>query len=92
MSRGELLVVYKNYSDYDLLNDLARARQFIQAGRMLLGRPVRRSASGGRGGEEVELEPRIMQEEVKAAVAWYHARSGAVLDPRQLVPDDDFRG
>lgn len=91
-SRAALTKAYQDASDYDLVGSLAQARQFIQAGRMLLALPLRRSASGGRGGEEVELEPRIIQEQIARAEQWYHANAAATnLEPRQLVPADDFR-
>ncbi|REJ65840.1 MAG: hypothetical protein DWQ31_16640 [Planctomycetota bacterium] len=93
LSRAQLIAIYQDASDYDLTGSISQARRFIQAGRMLLAQPLRRSASGGRGGEEVELEPRIIQEQIARAEAWYHTQQATTqLDPRQLVPADDFRG
>jgi len=93
LTRTQLVAIYQDAADYDLVGSLAQARRFIQAGRMLLALPLRRSASGGRGGEEVELEPRIVQEQIARAEAWYHTRASdnSQLEPRQLVPADDFR-
>lgn len=93
LSRVALIKAFQDASDFDLIGSLAQAQRYIQAGRMLLALPLRRSASGGRGGEEVELEPRIIQEQITRAEQWYHANAAATnLQPRQLVPDDDFRG
>ena len=91
-SRSQIIAAYLDCSDYDLVGSTARAAVFIRAGRMLLARPVTRTAAGGQGGEEVELEPRIMQDEVAKAETWYaHQSAIAANELRQYAPADDFR-
>lgn len=91
-TRQDLMRVYLDCSDYDQVESLSRAALYIRAGRMLLARPVVRTAAGGRGGEEVELDPRIMLEQINAATAWYaHRKHVAADELRQFTPGDDFR-
>jgi len=40
---------------------------------MLLARPLTRSASGGRGGEEVELDVTVVERQVLKAESWLRA-------------------
>ena len=86
-----MIRIYRDYSDYDVVRSLERAGIFIQVARMLLATPVRRTASGGRGGEEVELEPRIVSEQLQRAEGWYHANYASSQPPRQVIPAEDFR-
>jgi hypothetical protein len=91
LPRKRLVEIFREYSDYDLVGDVGRARLFIQAARMLLATPIRRSASAGRGGEEVELEPRIVLEQMQQAEQWYHTNYAATRPLRQVVPHEDWR-
>jgi hypothetical protein len=90
MTYGEILRVYQDYSDYDLLLSAARARIFIKAGRMMLALAIRRSGQASRQ-EEIELEPEIVERQVRAATAWLATYNAYVAGPRQLVPGADWR-
>lgn len=90
-TRAELLRAYRENSDYDLVDSLSKARTFITAARMLLAVPVRRTAVGSRGGEEVELDLRIVSEEKERAERWYGQKTCRDADPVQLGVDPDWR-
>lgn len=94
LSREQLLAVYGENVSYDATGDLASCQRFIAAARCLLATPVRRSAAGGRGGEEVEIEPRIVLEQLQRAERWAAARTGPAIDrlPRVYAPDPYWRG
>jgi len=91
LTYAQLVGIYQDYSDYDLVESVARGRVFVQAGRMILARPIRRSAQAGRG-EEVELAPEIMEKQIETAVAWLATRRAANLEPlAQLGVDPCWR-
>lgn len=90
MSYAEILAVHQDYSDYDLVDSVARARLFIQATRMLLAYAIRRSGQASRA-EEIEVEPEILERQLTRAMTWYASRSARDELPRQLVPDPDWR-
>lgn len=92
LSRAQLRKHYLDYIDYDLVESAERARVFVQAGRMLLAMPITRTASGGRGGEELELEPLIVERQVTAAKAWLSAHQANATDSQvELGIDPDWR-
>lgn len=80
-----LLAAFQDYSDYDLVPNAARARLYIKAGRMLLAVALRRSSRAERG-EEVEVEPEIIERSVQAAIAWLAQYTAATSAPPQYVP------
>lgn len=90
MSYGAILKVFQDYSDYDLELSPTRARIFIKAGRMLLALAIRRSGQATRG-EEVELEPEIVERQVKAGIAWLAAYNEFAAGPRQVIPSPNWR-
>lgn len=90
LSRAQLLAVYKDCADYDLVDSVERARRFIQAGRMLLATPVVRTSSQIRG-EEVELDPTIVERQVTQAAAWCKGRAAACEPVRSYAIDEGWR-
>lgn len=81
----KILAVFQDYSDYDLVPNAARARIHIKAGRMLLAIALRRSSRAERG-EEVEVEPEIVERSVRSAIAWLSAYTAATTPPPQYIP------
>jgi len=71
-TRADVIRAYRDNLDYDLEQSLDKAKQFIKAGRWLLQTPLTK-VSGGDGGEEVELNPEIVQAALNQAEQWYHA-------------------
>ena len=93
LSRADLVAIFQDEADYDLVRSLEKAKRFIQAGRMLLANPITRTASGGRGGEEIELDVDQLKALITKAEGWYHNNYAASeVELRQLVPDDEYRG
>lgn len=74
---------YFTNADYAEAQDLAKAKLFATACRKLLAVPLTRVAHGGRGGNETELDPTIIERQLQAAVQWIAASlaatSGAVV-------------
>lgn len=90
LSYGEILKVFQDYSDYDLEESPARARVFIKAGRMLLAVAIRRSGQASRA-EEIEVEPEILERQVRAAVSWLASYHQHAAGPQQYIPAADWR-
>ncbi len=90
MPYGDILKVFQNYADYDLVGSAARARLYIHAGRMMLAFSIRRSAQSSRA-EEIELEPEILERQVKTAEKWLACFVGSTAPPRQIVPSPCWR-
>ena len=88
--RNELVRLYNGASGYDLPpGDTEQARIRVVAGRMLLkDKPVRRASNAN---SEVEVDIRIVQEEVDKALAWLNLHAAAAAPPRQIVVDPDWR-
>ena len=89
--RSEVLRAYQDHANYDLIGSSAAAKVFIHAARILLSTPVRRTQVGSRGGEEIELEPRIVQEQLQRAEGWYAQHAAAAADAPQFGIDPDWR-
>jgi hypothetical protein len=90
LSYGALLKAFQDTSDYDLVNSVARAQIYIQAGRMMLALAIRRTGQASRA-EEIEVEPEIVERQVNAAIRWLRSRNAAALPPRQIIPDECWR-
>lgn len=90
LSHAQLLAIFREHADYDLTGSLERARTFIHAGRMLLSPAVVRSSQGARG-EEVELNPEILERQIATATTWLRARSAIATPPRELGIDPCWR-
>lgn len=77
---------YDATCDYDTANDVSKARRFIVAVRGML----RFSSSSSRDGVSMSHDPAILQDQLKAAIAWLAANT----DPSDTNPDvvhADFR-
>lgn len=90
MTYGAILKVFQDYSDYDLEPSVARAKIFVKAGRMLLALAIRRSGQSSRA-EEIEVEPEIVERQVKAGIAWLSTYNQTAAGPRQVIPASDWR-
>jgi len=66
----EVQAAYDDNAGYAEDGSAAMARTFITACRILLRRVPKRASHGGRGAEEVELDPTMIREELKAAQQW----------------------
>ena len=64
---AEIKAAYANNASYLEDNSPAKARAFITACRMLLMRLPKRISKGGSQGEEVELDPRLLAEQIGEA-------------------------
>jgi hypothetical protein len=69
-SLAEVQAAYDDNASYAEDRSPQKARAFVTACRILLRRLPRRASRGGRAGNEVELDPRILQEELLAAQRW----------------------
>jgi hypothetical protein len=67
---SEILAAYADNASYAEDGSATKARSFITACRLLLINLPRRTSAGGKGGEEIELDPRMIQEEMQAAQRW----------------------
>ena len=67
-------------ADYRAEGSVTKAAAFITALTRLLRMP-KRTAHGGRGGEETEFDPPVLQAELRRAEQW-HARHQANATPR----------
>jgi len=90
-TRAQVLDEYSNTCSYEEDADAAKCRRFITAVRMLLSprHSLKRSAHGGRGGEEVELDLVTLRQELTAAQSWL---AGAIAAGSGSVVHADFTG
>jgi hypothetical protein len=76
---------YFDNADYEEDADQTKAKSFITACRKLLAMPITRTASGGRDGNELELDPSLLHKAMDEARRWLAqeiaAGSGGVLHP-----------
>lgn len=73
----EINAAYDDNSSYHEDASTAKAAAFITACRFLLRRTAKRAASGGRGGQELEHETRLLREEMESASKWLARQSGS---------------
>jgi hypothetical protein len=93
LTRAQLLAIYGDHSDYDLVGDngsAATCRIFIKSGRLLLRTPVTKSASAAKG-EDVEIDVRVIQEAVTRAERWLSGAREADRGPRTYRPAESWR-
>lgn len=93
--RAAILAAYHDNADYDLVGSTTKAREFILACRQLLAPDVsvKRSAHGGRGGNEVELDQTLIQAQSLAAQRWLTASIAASSNGSIVLADlSDIRG
>ncbi|MFZ5833016.1 MAG: hypothetical protein ACOY3P_23260 [Planctomycetota bacterium] len=76
-TREEILAAYADDASYAEDGSAAKARTFITACRLLLLKMPKRVSKGGTGGEELELDTRLIQEEKTAAERWLMANPDA---------------
>lgn len=87
---AEVQAAYDDNASYAEDDSTAKAAAFVTACRFLLRRLPRRAAHGGRGAEEVELELRLIREELNAASQWL-AVKGATGGGIKHVSFENFR-
>jgi hypothetical protein len=86
-TRQEILDAYADNASYAEDGDATKARAFITACRILLLKIPRRVARGGPASEEIEMEPRLIMDQIDEAKRWL-----AMNAPRQeSVQYSDFR-
>ncbi len=67
---AEVEAAYDDNASYAALGSAAMARAFCVACRILLRRVAKRTVHGGQRGFEVEVDPRMVQQELQQAQAW----------------------
>lgn len=93
--REAILAAYHENADYDLDGSTGKARAFIVACRQLLAIDVsvKRSAHGGRGGNEVELDQTLIERQLNDARQWLAAAIAASSGGSVVLADlSDLRG
>jgi hypothetical protein len=68
---------YLTNAAYEEEGDLAKAKLFATACRKLLALPLTRTAKGGRGGDEAELDPTVIERQLDSARRWIAAEAAA---------------
>jgi hypothetical protein len=68
---------YFDNADYEEAASVAKAKAFITACRKLLALPITRSANGARDGNEVELQPDLLERQQSMARQWVAAYAAA---------------
>lgn len=91
-TRADVLSAYANNASYEEDASIDKCRAFITAVRILLSPKhlVKRTAHGGRSGEEVELDLTILRQELQDAREWL-AAAGAAEDGSAVI-HADFTG
>lgn len=69
----EIKDAYDDNASYDEDSSVAKAKIFVTACRLLLRKIPKRSVHGGRGGEEIEIQPDLIQREMDIAKAYITA-------------------
>lgn len=67
---AEIKAAYFDNASYSEEGDAAKARAFITACRCLLMKIPRRVAHGGPASEEIEMEPRLLLDQIEEAKRW----------------------
>lgn len=85
-TRDEVYAAYEANSGYDLEGDVTKAREFIRACRLMLSPrfSIKRMSHGmsrGGGGEEVELDQKLIENQLNDALAWLSANDTTTLAP-----------
>jgi len=88
----EIQAAYMDNASYAEDASTAKARAFVTACRLLLLKLPKRSVSGGRGGTEIEIDPRVIQQELTAANQWLaHSRTSQTGGGITYADFDDYR-
>lgn len=85
-TRDEMLAAYNDNASYSEDGDAAKARAFITACRCLLMKTPRRVARGGPASEEIEMEPRLLMDQIEEARRWLSVNASQ----RESVAFSDF--
>lgn len=85
-TRDEVYAAYEANCGYDVENDVAKAREFIKACRLMLSPrfSIKRMSHGlsrGGGGEEVELDQTLIRDQLADALKWLKANDTTTLAP-----------
>lgn len=75
---AEVTAAYDDNASYAEDASSTKAAAFITACRVLLRRLPKRSVHGGRGGEEIEMDTRLIAEELRDAKRWLGTQSSVV--------------
>ena len=88
---AEINAAYADNASYLEDNSPAKARAFVTACRLLVLKLPKRTSKGGRGqGEEVELDPRLLAEQITEAKRFLTA-AGIASAPSKCYSIEDFR-
>jgi hypothetical protein len=88
---AEIKAAYADNASYFEDGSPAKARAFVTACRLLLLKLPKRVASGGRGqGEEVELDVRVIQDQIADAQRFL-TQSGIAAGPPKVYSFENFR-
>ena len=67
---ASLISDYESNADFDETASATKAKAFVTVCRKLLVKLARGVQTGGAGGERVEMDPRLIREEMLAAKKW----------------------
>jgi hypothetical protein len=85
------LAAYLANADYAETSDSTKAAAFATACRQLLVIMPKRSAHGGRGAEETELSPELVQGELRRAERWSAQNTRSAGGGRRYFSLENFR-
>jgi len=90
-TRAEVIAYYEDNASYEEDGSLTKAKAFVTACLFLLRREPKRYARG-RGGDEVELDPLVIQKELEAARRYVTKNDTTSSGPRiRYASADQFR-
>ena len=83
----DVQAAYDDNASYAEDDSTAKANAFVTAGLILLRRVAKRGTHGGRGSEEFEMAPELIQGEIDRARAWLasHQSAGGKAKHQSLV-------
>jgi hypothetical protein len=85
---AQVKAAYDDNASYEEDASAAKCRAFVTAGRILLRRVPKRAVHGGRGaGEEIEIDPVVLRDEVTEARRWLARNPGAAGTDHVIYAD-----
>ena len=90
-STADVRAAFDDNSGYEASNSLSMAQTFLQACIILSNRVPKRSVSGGRGAEEFEIAPEILENRLREVRTWRSSKT-ATSRVRHVDLGVDFRG
>lgn len=88
---AEIQAAYDNNASYHEDGSAEKARTFITACRMLIGRLPKRVSKGGRSqGEEIELDPRLLADQIEEAKQFL-TEANLATGPTRCFSIENFR-